>query len=69
MREKIKVARYLETSDKNKFYEFLKRNDLSIGIVADKLYVTYVYLTLVFNGKRAFTKKLEEKLAALGFKL
>lgn len=69
MRLETKTSRYLEPFDKVKFYEFLKTHDLRLGEVADKLNVSYVYLSVILNGKRAFTKKLEQKLNALGFKL
>lgn len=69
MRTETKTSRFLEAEDKAKFYQFLERSDLRIGIVADKLNVSYMYLVLVLNGKRAFTNKLEKNLAALGFRL
>ena len=69
MRVETKTSRFLDPSDKVKFYDFLEKNDLSIGEVSDKVNVTYVYLSMVLNGKRAFTSKLEKNLAAIGFKL
>lgn len=69
MRTETKETRYLDPEDKARFYEFLEKHDLRIGIVADKLDVSYMYLVLVLNGKRAFTSKLEKNLAALGFTL
>lgn len=69
MNIKIKESRFFEEQDRKQFYKFLIDADLSIGIVADKLDVTYNYLHAVINGKRAFTKKLEEKFSKIGFKL
>ena len=69
MRTETKTSRYLEAEDKAKFYQFLEEHDLRIGEVAYKLNVSYVYLTVILNGKRAFTKKLEDKLSAIGFRL
>ena len=69
MRLETKTSRFLDPSDKVKFYDFLEKNHLRIGEVADKLNISYVYLTVVLNGKRAFTSKLQKNLEELGFKL
>ena len=69
MRTETKTSRYLDPEDKAKFWDFVKREHLSLGIVADKVNVTYVYLSMVLSGKRAFTSKLEQKLSAIGFRL
>ena len=69
MRKETKENVFFDNEEHTKFYNFMKENNLSMGVVADKLDVTYDYLYKVVNGKRAFTKKLEEKLANIGFKL
>ena len=69
MKIKTKTIKFFDTEDTKKFRKWLIDNDLTMGGLADKLNVSYVYLYVVINGSRALTKKLEEKLAALGFKL
>ena len=69
MRTETKTSRFLEEAEKAKFWDFVRKHDLSLGLVADKVNITYVYLSMVLNGKRAFTKKLEKKLSDIGFNL
>ena len=69
MKIKTKTIKFFDREDEKKFRKWLIDNDLTIGDVADKLNVSYVYLHVVINGNRALTKKLEEKLNNLGFKL
>lgn len=69
MKIKTKTIKFFDTEDNKKFRKWLIDNDLTIGDVADKLDVSYVYFHVVISGNRALSKKLEEKLNNLGFKL
>ena len=63
------TSRYFDEKDGKRFKKWLIDNDMTIGVVADKLGVSYVYLYCIINGQRAVTKKLEEKLLKLGFNI
>ena len=69
MRTVTKTSKFFDENDKEKFIKFMKEKGFAIGTLADWLGISSVYLYTVINGQRALTKKLEEKLAELGFKL
>ena len=63
------TSRYFDEKDGKRFKKWLIDNDMTIGVAADKLGVSYVYLYCIINGQRAVTKKLEEKLKNIGYEL
>lgn len=69
MRTVTKTSKFFDKNDKEKILKFMKERGLAIGTLADWLNISSVYLYVVINGQRAVTKKLEEKLSELGFKL
>lgn len=63
------TSRYFDEKDGKRFKKWLIDNDMTIGVAADKLGISYIYLYCIINGHRAVTNKLEKKLSVLGFKL
>ena len=66
---KTKNYLYFGVEDCKNFKKWLVDMGLKFGDVADKLEVSSTYLYLVINGKREVTKKLKEKLEALGYEM
>lgn len=64
-----KTYLYFDEDEKKKFKKWLIDKNLFLGVVADKLEVSSAYLWLVINGQREVTKKLKEKLEALGYEM
>lgn len=71
MKQKTITKTYLffDEDEKKKFRKWLIDKNLYLGLVADKLEVSSAYLWLVINGHREVTKKLKEKLEALGYEI
>lgn len=64
-----KTYAYFTEGDLKNFKKWLIEKGLTFGEVADKLDVSWTYLSLVVNGKRPITKKFRVKLEALGYEM
>lgn len=69
MKTVTKTSKFFDENDKEKFIKFMKEKGFAIGTLADWLGISSIYLYTIINGQRAVTKKLEDKLSELGFKL
>ena len=71
MQEKkiTKTYLYFDSDSKKSFQKFLIEKDLTLGEAADLLNVSSTYLSLVLNGQREVTKRLQEQLNAIGYEM
>ena len=64
-----KTYAYFGEEDLKNFKKWLIEKGLTFGEVADKVDISWTYLSLIINGKRPLTKKFKDKLEALGYEM
>jgi predicted transcriptional regulator len=60
---------YFDEASKEQFKQWLYNNHLTMGEVADKLDISWTYLSFIINGKRPITRALQEKFRRIGYEM
>ena len=69
MRKETKTYIFFDEKDRKSFKKWLIDNDLTLGEIADKLFISNSYINCILAGTRAVTDKVREGLNNLGFKI